>query len=93
MAKYGVNLVRIHRAFFDERGEPDPAAVAWAQEVVRTMKAEGISTQLSIYFPSASGVLATPLDANGYPCAPPFPARTISLLPQILYYHLARLQP
>jgi len=51
LAKYGVNLVRVHGAVFDKDGEPDPAKVAHIQEVVTAMKAEGIYTHISIYFP------------------------------------------
>jgi hypothetical protein len=51
LAKYGVNLVRIHGAIFDKEGEPDPGKVRHIQEVVAAMKAEGIYTHLSIYFP------------------------------------------
>lgn len=51
LAKYGVNLVRVHGAVFDDRGEPDPAKVRHAIDVVECMKAEGIYTHFSIYFP------------------------------------------
>lgn len=51
LAKYGVNLVRMHGPMFDKRGEVDPARVERAFEVIETMKAEGIYTHLSIYFP------------------------------------------
>ena len=51
LAKYGVNLVRLHGPMFDKRGEVDPARVQHAINVVETMKAEGIYTHLSIYFP------------------------------------------
>lgn len=51
LAKYGVNLVRVHGAVFDKEGEADPAKVAHIQEVVAAMKAEGIYTHISIYFP------------------------------------------
>lgn len=51
LAKYGVNLVRLHGPLFDKRGEVDPAKIARAFEVVETMKAEGIYTHFSIYFP------------------------------------------
>jgi len=51
LAKRGVNLVRIHGGVFDEAGEPDPKKVARTLEFVRAMKAEGIYTHLSIYFP------------------------------------------
>ena len=51
LAKYGVNLVRRHGALFDKDGELDPAAVKQALAIVEEMKAEGIYTHLSIYFP------------------------------------------
>ncbi|WP_254509094.1 hypothetical protein [Anatilimnocola floriformis] len=51
LAKYGVNLVRVHSAMFDKDGEPDPAKIKRAQEIVAAMKAEGIYTHFSIYFP------------------------------------------
>lgn len=51
LAKYGVNLVRVHGAMFDKDGEPDLAKVQHAQEIVAAMKAEGIYTHFSIYFP------------------------------------------
>lgn len=51
LAKYGVNLVRVHGGYFDDRGEVDMAKVRHAIEMVEAMKAEGIYTHLSIYFP------------------------------------------
>lgn len=51
LAAYGVNLVRIHGAVFDKRGETDPARVAEIRRVVRILAGEGIYTHLSIYFP------------------------------------------
>lgn len=51
MAAYGVNLARVHGAIFDQRGEVDPKKIRHAQEVVAAMKAEGIYTHFSIYFP------------------------------------------
>ena len=51
LAKYGVNMVRVHGGYFDENGEVDPARVRHAFEIVRAMKAEGIYTHFSIYFP------------------------------------------
>lgn len=51
LAKYGVNLVRTHGAMFDKNGDADLKKVAHAQEVVAAMKAEGIYTHFSIYFP------------------------------------------
>ena len=51
LAKYGVNLVRLHGPMFDRRGEVDLAKVHRALDVVEAMKAEGIYTHFSIYFP------------------------------------------
>jgi hypothetical protein len=51
LAKHGVNMVRVHGGLFDKRGAVDPAQVRHALEVVRAMKAEGIYTHFSIYFP------------------------------------------
>lgn len=51
LAKYGVNLVRLHGPMFDKRGELDSGKVQRAIDVVEAMKAEGIYTHLSIYFP------------------------------------------
>ncbi|MBN1419958.1 MAG: hypothetical protein JXP34_14350 [Planctomycetes bacterium] len=51
LAKYGVNLVRSHGAVFDKDGEVDPRSVKRVIAIVEAMKAEGIYTHLSIYFP------------------------------------------
>lgn len=51
LAKYGVNLVRLHGPVFDKAGRPDPERVRHAQDVVAAMKSEGIYTHFSIYFP------------------------------------------
>src|SRR5882724_11529990 len=51
LAKYGVNLVRMHGAMFDKAGDADAKKVQHAQEVVAAMKNEGIYSHLSIYFP------------------------------------------
>ncbi len=51
LAKYGVNMVRIHGGYFDERGELDSGKVKHAFEIVDAMKAEGIYSHFSIYFP------------------------------------------
>jgi hypothetical protein len=51
LARRGVNLVRMHGALFTKDGEVDPARVRHALEVVEAMKAEGIYTHFSIYFP------------------------------------------
>jgi len=51
LAKYGVNLVRLHGAMFDKAGDADPKKVRHTQEVVAAMKAQGIYSHVSIYFP------------------------------------------
>jgi len=51
LARYGVNLVRVHGPMFDKDGEVDFARVRHAHEIVAAMKAEGIYTHFSIYFP------------------------------------------
>ncbi|MGE3822466.1 MAG: hypothetical protein AB7I30_23880, partial [Isosphaeraceae bacterium] len=51
LAKRGVNLVRVHHAYTNELGDFDPEAVTQAIDVVAAMKAEGIYTHFSIYFP------------------------------------------
>jgi hypothetical protein len=51
LAKYGVNLVRIHGGYFDESGNVDQAKIKHAFDVVEAMKAEGIYSHFSIYFP------------------------------------------
>jgi hypothetical protein len=47
LAKYGVNLVRIHGGYFDRNGEVDQAKVQHAFEIVEAMKAEGIYSYFS----------------------------------------------
>jgi hypothetical protein len=51
LAKRGVNLVRIHRGYFDETGEVNPAEIRETLQIVEVLKAEGIYTYLSIYYP------------------------------------------
>lgn len=51
LARDGVNLVRLHGGCFDPRGEVDPAKIRRAIRVVEAMKAEGIYSHFSIYFP------------------------------------------
>jgi len=52
LAKYGVNLARLHGGLFDRKtGALNPDAVRHKVEMIETMKAEGIYTHLSIYFP------------------------------------------
>ena len=51
LAKYGVNLCRLHTAIFDKTGEADVKKIAHAHEIVEALKAEGIYSHFSIYFP------------------------------------------
>ncbi len=52
LAKYGVNLVRFHHYYADpSTGEVKPEEIKLAHAVVEAMKAEGIYTHFSIYFP------------------------------------------
>jgi hypothetical protein len=51
LAKRGVNMVRVHGGYFSQDGTVDPAKVQRAIAVVEEMKAEGIYTHFSIYFP------------------------------------------
>ncbi len=51
LAKRGVNLVRIHHAYYDRNGVLDLKKVAETVEAVEILKNEGIYTHLSIYFP------------------------------------------
>jgi hypothetical protein len=51
LAKYGVNLARMHSAIFDKNGNADVKKVTKTQEAVAAMKAEGIYSHFSIYFP------------------------------------------
>lgn len=51
LAKYGVNLVRIHGGYFDANGNVEMDSVQHAIDVVECMKAEGIYSHFSIYFP------------------------------------------
>ena len=51
LAKHGVNLVRVHGGCFNPDGDVDMAKVRHALEIVEAMKAEGIYTHFSIYFP------------------------------------------
>jgi hypothetical protein len=51
LAKLGVNLVRIHGGYFDENGNVDRKRVQHTIDIVEALKAEGIYSHLSIYFP------------------------------------------
>lgn len=51
LAKHGVNLVRIHGGYFKQDGSVDADRVQHALDVVAAMKAEGIYSHFSTYFP------------------------------------------
>lgn len=51
LARYGVNLVRVHGPIFANDGKPDLEKVKHLHEVIATMKEEGIYTHISFYFP------------------------------------------
>lgn len=51
LAKYGVNLVRIHGGIYDESGQIKPELVEHKAAIVASMKRHGIYSLLSIYFP------------------------------------------
>lgn len=51
LASRGVNLVRLHGAVFDKNGDVDRAKVRRLRETVEALKAEGIYSLFSIYFP------------------------------------------
>ena len=51
LARYGVNLVRVHHGYYDQKGALDRKTVLNAIDVVEAMKAEGIYTHFSVYFP------------------------------------------
>jgi hypothetical protein len=51
LAKHGVNLVRIHGGYFNEDGSINTARIRKAQLIVQAMKAEGIYSHFSTYFP------------------------------------------
>jgi hypothetical protein len=51
LAKRGVNMVRLHGGVFRRDGQVDREKVRHILEIVSAMKAEGIYSHLSIYFP------------------------------------------
>lgn len=51
LARYGVNLVRVHGSLFDENGTLEPDRVRRAIAIAAAMKREGIYVLYSIYFP------------------------------------------
>lgn len=51
LAKYGVNLARIHHGYYNDKGVFDPVKVQHSLDVVEALKAEGIYSYFSIYFP------------------------------------------
>lgn len=63
LAKHGVNLVRIHSPVFDGRtGKFRPQSLARIREAVAALKAQGIYSHLSIYFP----LWLTPENGTGW---------------------------
>jgi hypothetical protein len=66
LASYGVNLVRLLVDIHDEEGAPRPAGAQRAAAVVEAMKAEGIYTHLSLYFPLAFKPKAGAAGLRGY---------------------------
>ncbi len=66
LAKRGVNMVRVHSGYFDGNGEVDEKKVRHAFEIVDAMKAEGIYTHFSIYFPLWLSPKATSTWLKGY---------------------------
>ncbi len=50
LAKYGVNLVRIHGRIFDDHGHVDPVALDRYHYFVHALKQQGIYVALSYYF-------------------------------------------
>lgn len=87
LAKRGVNLVRLHGAFWqeDNSGAIAPADVQRLFALINTLKQEGIYTALSVYFP-----LWLKLDQNsgfpGYTGQHPFGLLFFSQPFQKLYY-------
>jgi hypothetical protein len=51
LAKHGVNLVRLHGGYFDREGNVDGDHIQQTMEMIEAMKAQGIYSHLSIYFP------------------------------------------
>jgi len=51
LAKHGVNLVRIHGGYFKEDGSVDSERIGHAIDIVHAMKAQGIYSHFSTYFP------------------------------------------
>jgi hypothetical protein len=51
LARYGINLVRLHGPMFDADGNVDAKKVRLAIDTVAALKAEGIYAHFSIYFP------------------------------------------
>lgn len=63
LAKYGVNLARVHYNVFDQKtGELKAPGVDKIRSAIAALKAEGIYSHLSIYFPLS----LTPTDAPGW---------------------------
>lgn len=62
LARYGVNLVRVHGAMYDENGVFDDEQVQRRIDIVEAMKREGIYVHFSIYFP----LWLKPLPSNAW---------------------------
>ena len=74
MARYGINLARLHGAMYDASGNIKPEEIARRIQMVRAMKEQGIYTHLSIYFPlwlqpKADNSLLKGYDGNRHPYA------------------------
>jgi hypothetical protein len=51
LARYGVNLARIHHGYYDDKGTFSQDKVKHTLDAIEALKAEGIYSHLSIYFP------------------------------------------
>lgn len=51
LAKYGVNLARLHGGMFDDKGDLDPKKVQHTIDEVAALKQQGVYSHLSTYFP------------------------------------------
>jgi len=51
LARYGINLVRVYHSYYNDKGDFDPAAVQLSLDTVEAMKAEGVYSYFSIYWP------------------------------------------
>ena len=51
LAKYGVNLARLHGGMFDETGNLDPKKITHTLDEIAALKEQGVYSHLSTYFP------------------------------------------